>query len=89
MILYRETLLSGWDNPLSHDQTMYNTSMRVALDTYNSEHNFLALCNCNISVVHDLFLVLLHLGLICAPKISFAPFLCSSQGATFWPKLCR
>ena len=63
--------------------------MMDALGSYNHGHNVLALRNCNISVVHNLFLVLLHLNLIHAPGIWFTPFLHSGQGATFQPEPCR
>ena len=76
MLLYCATSLSVWDNPLSHDKKSYNTSMMVMLDSYNHGHNSLALRNCNVSTVRNLFLVSLYLGLICAPKIQCAPFLC-------------
>jgi len=48
---------------------MYNTSMMAKLDFYNHEHNVLTLRNWNISAIHDLFLVLLPLGLVRAPEI--------------------
>ena len=57
--------------------------MMSVSDSYNHKHNALALYNCSISVVHDLFQVLLHLGLVCTPRIWCAPFLHPSLGAAF------
>ena len=89
VLLYRATSLSVWENPPSHDQTTYNTIMMVALDSYNHGHNALALRNCNISVVCDLFLVLLRLGLVRTPEVLSASFLHSNQGPTFRPEPCK
>ena len=44
-----------WVNPTFDDQTMYNASMMVTLDSYSRGLNVLALRNCNISAVRDLF----------------------------------
>lgn len=63
--------------------------MTGALDLCNHRHNAMALRNCSISTVCDLFQVLLCPGLIHAPKILFTPFLHSSLGAVFWPTLYR
>ena len=63
--------------------------MMVALDSYNRGHNALALCNCNILAICDLFLVPLHLSLVYALGIWCAPFLHSNREATFWLELCK
>lgn len=63
--------------------------MMDALDSYNHGHNVLDLRNCSISAIRDLFQVLLHLDLVHAPEIWFAPLLHFGQGAAFRPKLYR
>lgn len=63
--------------------------MMDALDSYNHGNNVLALRNCSISATRDLFQVLLHLSLVHAPEILFAPLLHSCLGAAFWPELYR
>jgi len=80
---FRATSLSVWDNPSSHDQTMYNTRIMDVLESYNHRNNVQALRNYNISATHDLFQVILHLSLVCAPEIRFMPSLHSGQGSAF------
>lgn len=89
VLLYRATLLPSWDNPPSHDQTRYNISMMVLLDLYNRGNNALTICNCNISVVHDLFLVPFHLNLIRTLEIQCIPSLHFDRGPMFRFELCR
>ena len=63
--------------------------MMDVLDLYNHRHNFQALHNCSISVVCDLFHVLLHLGLVRASEILFVPLLRFGLGAAFWLEIYR
>lgn len=60
-----------------------------SLGSYNHGHRVPTLRNCSISIVHDLFLVLLCLDLVHAPEIWFAPLLHSGLEAVFQPKVCR